>query len=295
MLLLRPIAAPTFQVQFPNKSSHNSNGRPTFWTKCPYCTVKYQYYTDILHRTLHCQTCDKAPQQKDVHNQGAQNVKQGFHANLRTKNSKTASSSKAAHDSHVGTGNENGKRGRKQSVECRESCHTQSSSGSEDDILIDERSNVQAGKDVKCPRENLRRSVRHKQEVSYRENLSDDEDLVNPPKRAKGSSSSNATEEDGDTQKEETHKINNLTNGKKEAKKVFGQETAKEGDPKKCSEACADGGKMNFNPKDHPITVNPELQIVERQSSRSMLKRTEGIREEIESQKKKNNQQLKSN
>ncbi|GLT99218.1 hypothetical protein SLE2022_166710 [Rubroshorea leprosula] len=264
------------QPQQQSQQAH-SNGRPTFWTKCPFCTVKYQYYTDILHRTLRCQTCDKsfiaynlgaapqatdasqpkAPQQKDVQNQGAQNVKQGFHANLRTENSKAASSSKAAHDSRVGTGNANDKRGRKRPLECCESCHTESSSGSEDDILIDERSNVQAGKDVKCPRENLRRSVRHKQEVSYRENLSDDEDLVNPPKRAKGSSSSNATEEDGDTPKEETHEINNLANGKKEAKKVFGQETTKEGDPKKCSEACADGGKMNFN-ADSKSNLSPQ-------------------------------------
>ncbi|GKV39049.1 hypothetical protein SLEP1_g46878 [Rubroshorea leprosula] len=242
-----------------------TNGRPTFWTKCPYCTVKYKNYTDILHSTLRCQTCDKSftaydlgaapqptdpsqpkvPKQKDVQNQGAQNVKQGFHENLCTENSKATSSSKVAHDSQVGIENANGKRG-KRSVASSESCHTQSSSRSEDDILIDERSNVQAGKDVKCPRENLRRSGRHKQEVSYRENLSDDEDLVNPPKRAKGSSSSNATEEDGNTHREETLKINNLANGKKEAEKLFGQETAEGVDPKKCSEAHADGGKMNF-------------------------------------------------
>ncbi|KAL3505798.1 hypothetical protein ACH5RR_031180 [Cinchona calisaya] len=36
------------------------NNRPTFWTICPFCSVKYQYYRDVLNKTLHCQSCEKS-------------------------------------------------------------------------------------------------------------------------------------------------------------------------------------------------------------------------------------------
>ncbi|GLU08314.1 hypothetical protein SLE2022_252320 [Rubroshorea leprosula] len=272
-----------------------SNGRPTFWTKCPFCTVRYQYYTDILHRTLRCQTCNKSfiaynlgaapqatnpsqpkvPEQKDVQSQSAQKMEQGFREKLSTENPEVASSSKVPHASHVGTKNVNGKRGRKQTVESSESCDTQSSSDSEEDVLIDESGDVQAGKDFRCFGENLRRSGRRKQEVSYKENLSDDEDLVSMPKRVKGSGSSNAAEENGDALKGGAPKINNqsglpkvmeqtkgarfqgsLANGKKETE-VFGKETVEDSDPKKFFKDCGDGGKKNFN-ADSESNLSPQ-------------------------------------
>ncbi|KAF7013718.1 hypothetical protein CFC21_027781 [Triticum aestivum] len=41
--------------------SGSSSARPrTFWTSCPTCGTKYQYYHSILKRAVHCQNCSKA-------------------------------------------------------------------------------------------------------------------------------------------------------------------------------------------------------------------------------------------
>lgn len=34
-------------------------GQPTFWTVCPFCSMRYQYFRDILNRALRCQNCMK--------------------------------------------------------------------------------------------------------------------------------------------------------------------------------------------------------------------------------------------
>ncbi|XP_010240875.1 PREDICTED: uncharacterized protein LOC104585627 [Nelumbo nucifera] len=36
-----------------------SNGRQTFWTMCPSCGVKYQYFTETLNKYLNCPKCTK--------------------------------------------------------------------------------------------------------------------------------------------------------------------------------------------------------------------------------------------
>ncbi|CAN6467802.1 unnamed protein product [Victoria cruziana] len=36
------------------------NTAATFWTICPFCTTKYQYYRTIMNKTLKCHNCDKA-------------------------------------------------------------------------------------------------------------------------------------------------------------------------------------------------------------------------------------------
>lgn len=301
------VSVPNSQQKQPQQQSQPpwSNGKPTFWTKCPFCTVRYQYYTDILHRTLRCQTCDKSfiaydlgaapqatsqsqpkvPQQKEAQNQGARKVEPVFPGKFGAGNFKVASSSKAARASHVGAENVNGNRGKKESGESSESCDTQSSSDSDEDILIGESTDAQAGKGSGCRGESLRRSGRRKQEVSYKENLSDDEDLVSPLKRAKVSGSSNATDENGDIPKEEASKMNSqsgpekvmeqmegarsqgsFADEKKETEKSFNKETAEEGNPKKCSEAFGDGGKKNssadFETNSSPSsTQEPEVHL----------------------------------
>ncbi|KAL1806621.1 hypothetical protein ACET3Z_029689 [Daucus carota] len=37
-----------------------SSNKPTFWTACPYCLQRYQFYRDALHRNLSCHNCRKA-------------------------------------------------------------------------------------------------------------------------------------------------------------------------------------------------------------------------------------------
>ncbi|KAK4379966.1 hypothetical protein RND71_001828 [Anisodus tanguticus] len=34
--------------------------QPTFWTACPFCSVKYKYYTTMLNKLLWCQNCKKS-------------------------------------------------------------------------------------------------------------------------------------------------------------------------------------------------------------------------------------------
>ncbi|XP_057762261.1 uncharacterized protein LOC130982314 isoform X1 [Arachis stenosperma] len=36
-----------------------NNSRQTFWTSCPFCKVKYQYYKEVLNKSLRCQNCHK--------------------------------------------------------------------------------------------------------------------------------------------------------------------------------------------------------------------------------------------
>ncbi|KAK1380192.1 DnaJ subfamily B member like [Heracleum sosnowskyi] len=38
----------------------SNNNNPTFWTTCPFCETKYQFYRDALHRNLLCRNCQKA-------------------------------------------------------------------------------------------------------------------------------------------------------------------------------------------------------------------------------------------
>lgn len=33
--------------------------RPTFWTACPFCSVRFQYYKEVLNKILNCQSCGK--------------------------------------------------------------------------------------------------------------------------------------------------------------------------------------------------------------------------------------------
>ncbi|XP_022761203.1 uncharacterized protein LOC111307449 [Durio zibethinus] len=264
-----------------------SNGRPTFWTKCPYCTVTYQYYTDVLHRSLRCQTCNKTfiaydsgavpqaskmsqpkfPQQDVVQNQGACKVGQGSQRNFTTENIFTAFSPNAARASEAGREKVNGKRGWKPTIESGES-----SIESEEHMVFENNGEVLAGKKFDSQVEqNVRKSGRLKQDVSYKENLSDEEDMASPPKKAKGSESSCATEDSEEMLKEDesTHKNQSglarevkenkkamdhreaknveasLPNGKKGIGKGFEMETAKGDDLKKTREAYADGIKRN--------------------------------------------------
>ncbi|XP_022721925.1 uncharacterized protein LOC111279228 [Durio zibethinus] len=223
-----------------------SNDRATFWTKCPHCTVRHPYHTELLHKSLHCQTCNKTffaydsgavpqasnrsqpkvPQQRVVQNQGACKVDQGSQKYFTAENVFTAFSANAAPTSEVGTEKVNGKRGRKQTVESRES-----SSESKEDKVVDDNGDVLAGKKFDSQLEqNVRRSGRHKQHVSYMENLSDEEGMVSHPKKAKGSGSPCETEDGEEMPKEykSTHKNQSGLAGEvKEDKKAMDRREGK--------------------------------------------------------------------
>lgn len=49
-----------FQFQRP-QSGVGSGIRLTFWTVCPFCSVRYQFYRDdVLNKMIHCQSCKKS-------------------------------------------------------------------------------------------------------------------------------------------------------------------------------------------------------------------------------------------
>ncbi|KAE8726356.1 50S ribosomal protein L3-2 [Hibiscus syriacus] len=277
------------QQRQPPTQAGFSNGQHTFWTKCPYCALRFQYYTDVLNRSLSCQNCSKyfvaydsgaGPQattmnhsnftrQGVVQNQSTRGVDQGSQRKFTTENVFTAFTPKAASTSDAQT---NGKRGRKQTVESSESCDSgkqtvessescdsESSIESEEDVVIDVDDEVLSGKkvDSQVP-QNVRRSGRHKQHVSYKENLSDEEDTINPAKKAKGSGSHFATEEMADEDKP-VHK-----NQAKEEKKATDLRAGKRfeaGLPngKNTWEASADGIKGNSKPDVDDSVSNSSL------------------------------------
>jgi curved DNA-binding protein CbpA len=194
------------QSQQPASQRDSSNGRPTFWTACPFCTVRYQYYIEIINKPLVCQSCNRSffayersgqglpternlnqssfPQRKNIPNQTASNVGLGRQENLNTVPSKTEFRSEKL----------NGKRKKKQEEESSESCNTETDS--DEDLASEEDGDFKAEVNFEYKVERPRRSGRQKQQVSYKENLSDDEDYVRDPKMAKLSGSFCETEEE---------------------------------------------------------------------------------------------------
>ncbi|XP_044499888.1 uncharacterized protein LOC123221193 [Mangifera indica] len=132
----------------------NVSAIQTFWTMCPFCSVRYQYYRSVINRSIICQTCSKpfvayerneqgVPMtanlhqpafcpQKEVPCQGAFKAEQVFKGNFTADRSKTAFSQKSGcPPGEVGKKKVNGKRRRKQVVESSESFDSESSNDSE--------------------------------------------------------------------------------------------------------------------------------------------------------------------
>ncbi|KAF5752236.1 hypothetical protein HS088_TW01G00144 [Tripterygium wilfordii] len=189
----------TPQYQQPKQPAQSgiSNGFPTFWTICPFCSVKYQYYREVKNRHLRCHACNKTfiaydcgyqeaspaanwkqptfPQRNDVPNHVACNVGRESNGSFSAEHSKKEVSQKTAQTSEAGSKMASGKRKRKQVSESSESHATESDSNTREDEMVDEDDNIQAGQNLGCNREHIRRSERCKRQVSYNENLSDDE------------------------------------------------------------------------------------------------------------------------
>ncbi|XP_052189637.1 uncharacterized protein LOC127799548 [Diospyros lotus] len=241
-----PFMAFNSQYQQPARQTQqrSSNDRMTFWTVCPFCSTKYQFYRELVNRLLSCDRCKRPftayeisppvpgtnrfpftfSQTKEVPNQGdfKANV-QGASANPA---SKVGSQGNIISENHSRTteiareskpnekrgnvdakinkeggfreskssGKINGKR-KKQAAESSESsCDTESSSDPEEDILTEENSNVAAKQNFVSYGGYPRRSTRSKQHVSYSENLSEEDELGGPLKRAKCNGSYHDTE-----------------------------------------------------------------------------------------------------
>ena len=110
-------------------------------------------------------------QRKNIPNQTASKVELGRRENLSSEPSKTEFRSEKV----------NGKRKRKQEEESSESCDT--GTDSEEDIVSEEDGDFKPEVNFEYKGECPRRSGRNRRHVSYKENLSDDEDFVRDPKK----------------------------------------------------------------------------------------------------------------
>ncbi|XP_058083206.1 uncharacterized protein LOC131231131 isoform X2 [Magnolia sinica] len=70
--------------QFPGSNQvhqQQPQAPPTFWTACPFCSIKYQYYRTIMNRALRCQNCLKPFIAYDTESQGSSGANTGGAAN----------------------------------------------------------------------------------------------------------------------------------------------------------------------------------------------------------------------
>ncbi|EEF45468.1 hypothetical protein RCOM_0679490 [Ricinus communis] len=205
-------------------------------------------------------------QRKDVPSHGFSKVELGGHGNSSAEHSKTDFFQKKGCSNDLSSQKVNGKRQRKKEAESSESCDIDNSIKTVGDVLVDEDCEVKAEVDLGCHVERPRRSDRRKQHVSYKENLSDDEDFANHPKKAK------RTEERRNGLKKDFFKTNDhsslkdqsavkqkegpesISNEIKDNKNVERKE-AEENDCKKASEACSDSTSDSSS----KITSDPEF------------------------------------
>ncbi|KAK7363638.1 hypothetical protein VNO77_05788 [Canavalia gladiata] len=181
-----------------------NGSRATFWTVCPFCSVKYQYYREVLNKPLRCQHCNRpfvaydvgmqgtsssatnltqqaSGQHKDGLNHGAFKVGAGSPGNLHAKKSNTGPYKRK--DPVDVSQKPNKKRKRKQVSESSESCDSMSSSDSEGDLAAEEDGFSGVENHSTHGEGQPRRSTRQKHQVSYNENVSDkDDDILRPSK-----------------------------------------------------------------------------------------------------------------
>ncbi|KAJ1417079.1 hypothetical protein SESBI_16764 [Sesbania bispinosa] len=69
------VSVRNYQTSFHSHShmwnSHQRAEQQTFWTSCPHCNTRYQYYKTILNAPLDCQQCSRSFTARDMGYQGA--------------------------------------------------------------------------------------------------------------------------------------------------------------------------------------------------------------------------------
>lgn len=225
-----------------------SNGGQTFWTVCPFCSVRYQYPRKLINKPLACsnQNCRRTFLACEVNIAGASPASTMYTPTFQHQKVFPTQGASKQEVGRKGTSNPendrpvvfrktqvrhekvNKKRKRRQVVDSSESYDSGSSSESDEDSVIRADGNIQGSQNVGRPREqSVRRSTRQKQQVSYKENLSDDDD-TNPANRSEGGGPSSSTEEDfEDVLQGETSDLDgkdglatNLNEDKKEGKRT---------------------------------------------------------------------------
>ncbi|XP_027333766.1 uncharacterized protein LOC113848451 [Abrus precatorius] len=168
------------QPRQPVQQQQQNGGRSTFWTVCPFCSVKYQYYREVLNRSLRCQHCHRPFVAYDIGMQGTSSPATNSTQEASVQQKDGAEKPNKGPCKKKGPTNVSGKPNRKR----KQVGESSENSDSEGDAV--------AGKDgfsgvEKCStyrEEHPRRSTRQKHKVSYRENVSyNDDGLLRPSKR----------------------------------------------------------------------------------------------------------------
>lgn len=194
----KPPAGPT-----PPKTGF-SNVQSTFWTVCPFCSVRYQYHKGVVNKSLVCQNClksfvaydlnipgvspstnvdkqksaeQKPPERKPYPKHGYSKVDLGpkgaSTAEIRRPEVPQKTCQQNAAASAYKVNNRKRKRGDEESSE---SIKSESSTESEEEEEIMAGSgHFQANRKSEQP---VRRSGRQRQKVSYKDSFSDDDDEV---------------------------------------------------------------------------------------------------------------------
>uniref|UniRef100_A0A1D1YUT1 Curved DNA-binding protein n=1 Tax=Anthurium amnicola TaxID=1678845 RepID=A0A1D1YUT1_9ARAE len=55
---------------FPQQQTQTAYAAQTFWTVCPSCGIRYQYYRTMINKALHCQKCSKPFIANDINARG---------------------------------------------------------------------------------------------------------------------------------------------------------------------------------------------------------------------------------
>lgn len=203
-----PQHQPPPQTQGHSGFSHN---RSTFWTVCPFCSVRYQYYKEVVNRSLCCQNCKKPFVAYDMELQGAHpqpmsNLNQtsffqqqnsfNHRAEMGRPGNSQSEKRRGKRNTPVAASEKfNGKKRRKQASESSESCDTESSFDTDENVVTDDDSRKDVGRSGD---HHPRRSSRRRQKISYNENVSDDEndDFLVTRKKSKRRKSSVVSDDD---------------------------------------------------------------------------------------------------
>ncbi|CAN4123254.1 unnamed protein product [Withania somnifera] len=206
-----------FTSEFINPQGTQSGApgsQPTFWTACPFCYIKYKYYTTMLNKILWCQICkrsytahelndsDATPgtsrcestssQEKGADETIARNpfMQSEFPPKVGQESNRNGNPENAYEKMNMeGLSGEckkkNAKR-RKTFTESRENCDSSTSIVSEEDTNFGVCAHLPGQNFEGLGEENRRRSTRCRQRVSYCDNLSDEDEEEDPSKRSKG-------------------------------------------------------------------------------------------------------------
>ncbi|KAH9610616.1 hypothetical protein KSS87_009861, partial [Heliosperma pusillum] len=227
------VMASNVEHQGQKPQAQPANAGETFWTLCLHCSVRYQYYKNILGRAIRCQTCKESFVAFDMHGSksGAakpvpsqQGVPSKLSDNVRPeiKNTKPSSNAgfqadqKGSSKVHI-NGNEgsklqrsNGKK-RKKIIESSESYESDSTSLDSEEVETLEPVDRRRSQDDSDGDRKTRRSSRNKRHIYYDENASGDEQVTAASKK---------------------NKVNGSTEEKADASNIFGSASGEEGKKK---------------------------------------------------------------